>query len=122
MAEQEREAHGKPEAERYHAEYVPLPGGEEGAAERGPDGGTGAGEESLWQAHVHTADLDGALDVVRRWATRGAVSRVFVRHLAVPYVEILVELGRWHDLAGFVEQLEPILSRAAQPDPRARTH
>ena len=31
MAEREREAHGKPEAERYHAEYVPLPGGAEGA-------------------------------------------------------------------------------------------
>ena len=31
MAEREREAHGKPEPERYFAEYVPLPGGE-GAA------------------------------------------------------------------------------------------
>jgi hypothetical protein len=28
MAEREREANGVPEAERYHAEYVPLPGGE----------------------------------------------------------------------------------------------
>ncbi len=28
MSEREREAHGAPEAERYHAEYVPLPGGE----------------------------------------------------------------------------------------------
>ena len=28
MAEREREARGAPEAERYHAEYVPLPGGE----------------------------------------------------------------------------------------------
>ena len=28
MAEREREARGVPEAERYHAEYVPLPGGE----------------------------------------------------------------------------------------------
>ena len=32
MAEREREAHGAPEAERYHAEYVPLPGGGEGAS------------------------------------------------------------------------------------------
>ena len=32
MAEREREAHGVPEAERYHAEYVPLPGGGEGAS------------------------------------------------------------------------------------------
>ena len=32
MAEREREAHGKPEAERYHAEYVPLPGGAGGAS------------------------------------------------------------------------------------------
>jgi hypothetical protein len=32
MAERERHAHGKPEAERYHAEYVPLPGGAEGAS------------------------------------------------------------------------------------------
>ena len=31
MAERERQAHGKPEAERYHAEYVPLPGGTEDA-------------------------------------------------------------------------------------------
>ena len=31
MAERQREAHGKPEPERYFAEYVPLPGGE-GAA------------------------------------------------------------------------------------------
>ena len=28
MAEREREAHGVPEAERYVAEYVPLPGGD----------------------------------------------------------------------------------------------
>jgi hypothetical protein len=27
MAEREREAHGVPESERYHAEYVPVPGG-----------------------------------------------------------------------------------------------
>ena len=32
MAERERHAHGKPEAERYHAEYVTLPGGAEGAS------------------------------------------------------------------------------------------
>jgi hypothetical protein len=32
MAEREREAHGAPEAERYHAEYVPLQGGGEGAS------------------------------------------------------------------------------------------
>jgi len=28
MAERDREAHDAPEAERYHAEYVPLPSGE----------------------------------------------------------------------------------------------
>jgi hypothetical protein len=32
MAEQERRARDVPESERYHAEYVPLPGGEEGAS------------------------------------------------------------------------------------------
>jgi hypothetical protein len=32
MAEQERHAHDAPEAERYHAEYVPLPVGREGAS------------------------------------------------------------------------------------------
>jgi hypothetical protein len=32
MAERERGAHGVPEAERYHAEYVPVPGGGEGAS------------------------------------------------------------------------------------------
>jgi hypothetical protein len=32
MAEREREAEGAPEPERYRAEYVPLPGGEEGAS------------------------------------------------------------------------------------------
>ena len=32
MAEQQREEHGQPEAERYHAEYVPLPDGGEGAS------------------------------------------------------------------------------------------
>ena len=32
MAEREREARDAPEAERYHAEYVPLPGGAEGAS------------------------------------------------------------------------------------------
>jgi hypothetical protein len=32
MAEREREAHGVPESERYHAEYVPLAGGAEGAS------------------------------------------------------------------------------------------
>lgn len=52
----------------------------------GADDGTGAddADRSLWQAHVHTADLDAALGVARRWASRGAVSRVSVRHLAVP--------------------------------------
>nr|WP_246256777.1 DAK2 domain-containing protein [Isoptericola halotolerans] len=45
---------------------------------------TGEDVESLWQAHVHTPDLDAALHVTRRWAGRGAVSRVHVRHLAVP--------------------------------------
>ncbi|MEU2200497.1 DAK2 domain-containing protein [Isoptericola sp. NPDC019482] len=47
-------------------------------------GGTDDTDRSLWQAHVHTADLDAALGVARRWASRGAVSRVSVRHLAVP--------------------------------------
>jgi uncharacterized protein len=51
-------------------------------------GGTGdiSGEdaESLWQAHVHTQDLDAALEITRRWSARGAVSRAHVRHLAVP--------------------------------------
>jgi hypothetical protein len=32
MAEREREARGAPEPERYYAEYVPLPGGGEGAS------------------------------------------------------------------------------------------
>jgi hypothetical protein len=32
MAEHERSAHDQPEAERYHAEYVPLPGGGESAS------------------------------------------------------------------------------------------
>jgi hypothetical protein len=32
MAERERRAHEKPEPERYHAEYVPLSGGAEGAS------------------------------------------------------------------------------------------
>jgi hypothetical protein len=53
-----------------------------GGAEDGA--GAGDGDRSLWQAHVHTADLDAALGVARRWASRGAVSRVSVRHLAVP--------------------------------------
>jgi len=48
------------------------------------DGAGGDDDRSLWQAHVHTADLDAALGVARRWAARGAVSRVSVRHLAVP--------------------------------------
>ncbi|MGF0117377.1 DAK2 domain-containing protein [Promicromonospora sp. Marseille-Q5078] len=53
---------------------VVVGGGDEGDAP----------ERSLWQAHVHTSDLDAALGVARRWASRGAVSRVSVRHLAVP--------------------------------------
>ena len=32
MAEREREARDAPEPERYFAEYIPLPGGGEGAA------------------------------------------------------------------------------------------
>jgi hypothetical protein len=39
--------------------------------------------DSVWQAHVHTPDLATALEVPRRWAGRGAVSHVYVRHLAV---------------------------------------
>ncbi|MCK0118735.1 DAK2 domain-containing protein [Isoptericola sp. S6320L] len=45
---------------------------------------TGEDVESVWQAHVHTPELDRALEVARRWSGRGAVSRVHVRHLAVP--------------------------------------
>ncbi|ANC29728.1 DAK2 domain protein [Isoptericola dokdonensis DS-3] len=48
----------------------------------GSDGGEGH-DDSLWQAHVHTPDLEAALEVPRRWARRGEVSRVYVRHLAV---------------------------------------
>ncbi|MFE7407374.1 DAK2 domain-containing protein [Isoptericola sp. NPDC057559] len=48
-----------------------------------PDEPATPGDESLWQAHVHTNDLAGGLDVARRWAADGAVSRVHVRHLAV---------------------------------------
>ncbi|PFG43724.1 hypothetical protein ATJ88_2431 [Isoptericola jiangsuensis] len=48
----------------------------------GSDGGDDDAD-SLWQAHVHTPDLETALEVPRRWARRGAVSRVYVRHLAV---------------------------------------
>jgi hypothetical protein len=32
-----------------------------------------------------------------------------LRHLAAPYIEILAELGRWDELAGFVEQIEPVI-------------
>lgn len=58
----------------------------EGAGGSGTEPGSAppAAQESLWQAHVHTADLDAALGVARRWVSRGAVSRVSVRHLAVP--------------------------------------
>ncbi|SKC67022.1 DAK2 domain-containing protein [Krasilnikoviella flava] len=59
---------------------VVVGGGDEGATGPDPDGA----DRSLWQAHVHTSDLDAALAVARRWASRGAVSRVSVRHLAVP--------------------------------------
>jgi hypothetical protein len=40
--------------------------------------------DAVWQAHVHTADLEAALAVARRWAERGTVSHVHVRHLALP--------------------------------------
>ncbi|MEL7974417.1 DAK2 domain-containing protein [Isoptericola sp. F-RaC21] len=59
---------------------VVVGGGADGSA--GPAGDDA--DRALWQAHVHTADLDAALGVARRWASRGAVSRVSVRHLAVP--------------------------------------
>ncbi|CAM3471269.1 DAK2 domain-containing protein [Isoptericola cucumis] len=52
------------------------------------DGAAGGDPDSLWQAHVHTADLGAALDVPRRWAARARVSHVHVRHLAT------------HDVAG----------------------
>lgn len=50
------------------------------------DGPDADGPDAVWQAHVHTPDLDAALAVPRRWAARGAVSHVHVRHLAVPPV------------------------------------
>jgi hypothetical protein len=59
---------------------VVVGGGDEVAPGADPAGA----DRSLWQAHVHTSDLDAALAVARRWASRGAVSRVSVRHLAVP--------------------------------------
>ncbi|GAA4734906.1 DAK2 domain-containing protein [Isoptericola chiayiensis] len=55
---------------------VVVVGGDAGEATDGVD--------SLWQAHVHVDDLAPALDVPRRWARRGGVSQVYVRHLAVP--------------------------------------
>ncbi len=56
---------------------VVVGGGEDEAADAA---------DAVWQAHVHTPDLDAALAVARRWAGRGAVSHVHVRHLAVPPV------------------------------------
>ncbi|WP_235915698.1 DAK2 domain-containing protein, partial [Puerhibacterium puerhi] len=47
-------------------------------------GGAGEDEDSVWQAHVHTTDLDAALGVARAWARRGHVAPAHVRHLAVP--------------------------------------
>lgn len=51
----------------------------------GDDAGGGDGPadgDTLWQAHVHTADLAAALAVPRRWAARARVSHLYVRHLA----------------------------------------
>ncbi|MFP3714680.1 DAK2 domain-containing protein [Puerhibacterium sp. TATVAM-FAB25] len=47
-------------------------------------GGAGEDEDSVWQAHVHTTDLDAALAVAREWARHGHVDPAHVRHLAVP--------------------------------------
>ncbi|RZS61594.1 hypothetical protein EV386_1903 [Xylanimonas ulmi] len=55
-----------------------------GGADLAPD------EDSAWQAHVHTADLAGALAVTRRWAGRGRVEPAHVRHLAAPDSELTV--------------------------------
>ncbi|ACZ31298.1 Dak phosphatase [Xylanimonas cellulosilytica DSM 15894] len=50
----------------------------------------GSDEDSAWQAHVHTPDLGAALAVARRWAGRGRVEPVHVRHLAVPDAGLVV--------------------------------
>lgn len=50
----------------------------------------GSDEDSAWQAHVHTPDLPAALAVARRWAVRGRVEPVHVRHLAVPDGDLAV--------------------------------
>jgi hypothetical protein len=47
-------------------------------------GGAGEDEDSVWQAHVHTTDLDAALAVARAWGRHGHVEPAHVRHLAVP--------------------------------------
>ncbi|WP_418276439.1 DAK2 domain-containing protein [Isoptericola jiangsuensis] len=49
----------------------------------GGGGESGDDVDAVWQAHVHTPDLATALEVPRRWAGRGTVSHVYVRHLAV---------------------------------------
>ncbi|AEG44823.1 DAK2 domain-containing protein [Isoptericola variabilis] len=78
------------------AEFAPGEVGEALRAELGEVGDSvvvvGGGQDdaedadTVWQAHVHTPDLDAALAVARRWAGRGDVSHVHVRHLAVPPV------------------------------------
>ena len=58
-----------------------------GGSGSGADGG---GEDSAWQAHVHTPDLPAAITVARRWAERGVVEPLHVRHLAVPEGDLTV--------------------------------
>lgn len=50
----------------------------------------GSAEDSAWQAHVHTPDLPAAIAVAERWAARGVVEPLHVRHLAVPDGDLTV--------------------------------
>jgi hypothetical protein len=56
MAEREREAHGVPEAERYHAEYVPIPGGGEGASLAALQGAINENARHSWKLVSVTHD------------------------------------------------------------------
>jgi len=108
---------GPPFAARFHA-LTGDPDGERAAAallgdrdrhsSRGATPPWGPFVESLVAEYLVTAGRAEDALVLMRPVVEG-LAPTKLRHLAAPYVEVLAELGRWDELAEFVERIEPII-------------
>ena len=107
---------GPPFAARFHALTGDAERERAAAALLDAGAPVASGNTPVWGSYVES-EIAAYLTVAGRVDEALALMKPLMpglppmrlRYLAMPYVEILAELGRWDDLARFVELLEPIL-------------